>query len=39
MEASRRKFLFKYGKIALAIGVGAYALRTCDTVPDSAAEA
>ena len=39
MEASRRKFLLKYGKIALAIGAGAYALRTCDAVPDSAAEA
>lgn len=39
MEQSRRNFLFKYGKIALAIGVGAYALRTCDAVPDSAAEA
>jgi hypothetical protein len=39
MEESRRKFLFKAGKIALVIGAGAYALRTCDSVPDSAAEA
>ncbi|MGB1256997.1 MAG: Acg family FMN-binding oxidoreductase [Thiolinea sp.] len=39
MEASRRQFLFKAGKIAAVVLGGAYALRTCDAIPDSAAEA
>lgn len=39
MQESRRNFLMKAGKIALLVGGSAYALRTCDAIPDSAAEA
>ena len=39
MQASRRKFLIKAGTIAAVLVGGAYALRSCDTIPDSAAEA
>ncbi len=39
MQASRRKFLMKAGTIAAVVIGGAYALRSCDAIPDSAAEA
>lgn len=39
MEESRRNFLMKAGKVLLVVGGSAYALRTCDAIPDSAAEA
>jgi hypothetical protein len=39
MKESRRNFLKKTGKVLLVVGASAYALRTCDTIPDSAAEA